>query len=125
MAEPRIFENAAGAAADADARDQIRMMSFAPTPVSSVPSTRTSKVFERVCSRHWVASTCSTWLVPMPKAKRAESAMRGGMAIAANHRHAGLSQALLRADDMNDALLRAMRAEKAGCRNRGSSFRTE
>ena len=43
-------------------------MSFAETPGFSVPSTRTWNVFDFRCSRHWVASTCSTSLVPMPNA---------------------------------------------------------
>ena len=44
-----------------------RMMSFAVTPGRSVPSTRTSQVRGLRCSRHWVASTWPTSLVPMPK----------------------------------------------------------
>ena len=38
--------------------------------------------------------------------QRAERAMRGGMAVAANHGRAGQSESLLRADDVDDALLR-------------------
>ncbi len=37
-------------------------------PKPSVPSTRTSMFFAGRCSRVWVASTCSTSDVPMPKA---------------------------------------------------------
>ncbi len=43
-------------------------MSLAVTPGPSRPSTRTRIVRGSPCSRHWVASTCSTSLVPMPKA---------------------------------------------------------
>src|SRR6266436_48535 len=46
-----------------------RIKSFAETPGRSRPSTRTCRVRGRRCSRHWVASTCATSLVPMPKAK--------------------------------------------------------
>ena len=45
-----------------------RMMSLAETPGRKPPSTRTWKVCDRRWSRHWVASTCSTSLVPMPNA---------------------------------------------------------
>ena len=45
-----------------------RIRSFAVTPGASAPSTRTSNVFGRCWSKHWVASTCPTSLVPMPKA---------------------------------------------------------
>ena len=44
------------------------MTSFAPTPRGSAPSTRTCIVFGRRWSRHCVARTCSTSLVPMPNA---------------------------------------------------------
>ena len=47
---------------------RARMMSLALTPAASRPSTRTSYVFGRRWSRHWVARTISTSLVPMPKA---------------------------------------------------------
>ena len=45
-----------------------RMMSLAVTPSGSSPSTRTSIVFGLRCGTVCVASTCSTSLVPMPKA---------------------------------------------------------
>ena len=45
-----------------------RMMSLALTPAASRPSTRTSYVFGRRWSRHWVARTISTSLVPIPNA---------------------------------------------------------
>ncbi len=45
-----------------------RMMSFAETPVLSEPLRCTRNVFDGRCSRHCVASTFSTSLVPMPKA---------------------------------------------------------
>src|SRR4029078_4023759 len=45
-----------------------RITSFADTPGRSVPSTRTSNVFGRVCSRHCDASTCATCDVPIPNA---------------------------------------------------------
>ena len=45
-------------------------MSLAVTPVPNGPSTRTSIAFIFFCSRHWVASTCSTSEVPMPCARQ-------------------------------------------------------
>ena len=41
-------------------------MSFAPTPRAGWPSTLTSMFFAFFASSVWVASTCSTSLVPMP-----------------------------------------------------------
>ena len=45
-----------------------RMTSLAVTPGGRSPSTLTAIHFGRLCGRVWVASTCSTSLVPMPKA---------------------------------------------------------
>ena len=45
-----------------------RMMSFALQFAGSSPSTVTAIHFGRLCGSVWVASTCSTSLVPMPKA---------------------------------------------------------
>ena len=41
---------------------------MAVTPMGSWPVTVTAIVFGRICGSVWVASTCSTSLVPMPKA---------------------------------------------------------
>ncbi len=46
-----------------------RMRSLAVTPKCSRPSMRSSSVLGFCCKRVCVASTCSTSLVPMPKAK--------------------------------------------------------
>ena len=43
--------------------------------------------------------------------QRAERAMRGGMRIAAHHGHAGQGQALLGADDVDDALAEVVHLE--------------
>ena len=43
-------------------------MSLAVTPGPTCPSTLTSMFFIFRCRRHWVAITCSTSEVPMPKA---------------------------------------------------------
>ena len=44
------------------------MMSLAVTPGATGHRPAPRKVFGRFCSRHCVARTCSTSLVPMPKA---------------------------------------------------------
>ena len=46
----------------------VRITSFGPEPVGSSPSTVTAMVAGRACGSVWVARTCSTSLVPMPKA---------------------------------------------------------
>ena len=59
-----------------------------------------------------VANTSRTWLVPMPKAKSAEGAVGAGVAVAASERHARLGKPELRSDDVDDALVHAVQAEK-------------
>ena len=73
-------------------------MSFAVQPGGSVPSTRTSMFFAGFCSKVCVASTCSTSEVPIPNASAPMRAMRAGMGIAANDRHARQGNPLLRPD---------------------------
>jgi hypothetical protein len=69
MALAHVLDDVAGRAADADLRDEREDdVLGADARASSVPSTRTSSVFGLRCSRHCVARTCSTSLVPMPKA---------------------------------------------------------
>ena len=50
--------------------------------------------------------------------QRAERAVRGRVAIAADHRHARLRESQLRSDHVHDALLLAVKAEAAECRTR-------
>ena len=86
-----------------------RIISLAETPFLSVPSTRTANVFEGRCSRHCVASTCSTSRGADAERQCTKCSVRRGMAIAANHRHPRLRQPLLRPDHVDDPLLRAMK----------------
>ena len=83
-----------------------RIRSLAVTPGGSAPSTVTAMVLKGFSGSVCVASTCSTSLVPIPKAKRAERAVRRGVAVAADDRHPGLGEPELRADDVDDALVR-------------------
>ena len=46
-----------------------RIRSLAVTPAGSRPATSTARVRGFFCSRHCVASTCPTSVVPMPKAR--------------------------------------------------------
>ena len=48
----------------------------------------------------------------MPNAQRTERAVRRGVAVAAHDGHAGLRQALLGADDVDDAPVRVAHAEE-------------
>ncbi len=52
----------------------------------------------------WVASTCSTSEVPIAVGQRPEGAMRRGVAVAAHDGLARQGEALLRSDDVDDAL---------------------
>ncbi len=69
------------------------MTSLAVTPRPRWPSTRSSNVLGLDCSSVCVASTCSTSLVPMPKARGAEGAVGGSVAVAADDGHARLGDA--------------------------------
>ena len=64
-----VFEDAAGAAADADLRDQREddVLGRDARLQRAIDAARWN-VFDVRCSRHCVASTFSTSLVPMPKA---------------------------------------------------------
>ena len=55
--------------------------------------------------------------------QRAERAVRGRVAVAADDGHAGLRDAQLRPDDVHDALMRAAQAVETECRIRCSSSR--
>ena len=70
----------------------------------SVPSTRTSMFFAGFCNRVWVASTCSTSEVPMPKARAPSAPWVEVWQIAADDGHARQRGAKLGADDVHDAL---------------------
>jgi hypothetical protein len=54
---------------------------------------------QRLCRQHMLDFRCADAM-----SQRAESAVGGGVAVAADDGHAGLGQALLRPDDMDDTL---------------------
>ena len=81
-----------------------RMMSFAVTPAGSCPSTVTRMFFAFFWISVCVASTCSTSRGADAVGERAERAMGRGVAVAADDRRARQGEALLRPDDVDDAL---------------------
>ena len=62
-------------------------------------------VLKGAMGRVWVARTCSTWEVADAEGEGPEGAVGGGMGVAADHGHAGLGQAQLRADGVDDSLV--------------------
>ena len=82
-----------------------RMMSLAVTPCGSSPSTAMRKVLGFDCGKVCVARTCSTSLVPMPKASAPNAPCVRGVRVAADDGHARLGDAEFGADDMHDALI--------------------
>ncbi len=82
-----------------------RMMSLAVTPGRRVPSTLMAMVLNGFRDSVWVAMTCSTSDGADAHREGAEGAVGGGVRVAADHGHAGLGEAQLRADHVDDALL--------------------
>ncbi len=81
-----------------------RMMSFAVTPAGNCPSTVTRMFFAFFWISVCVASTCSTSRGADAVGERAERAMGRGVAVAADDRGSRQGEALLRPDDVDDAL---------------------
>ncbi len=81
-----------------------RMTSLAVTPSPSAPSTATRMFLALDWISVWVASTCSTSDVPMPWASAPKAPWVDGVAVAADDRRARQGEALLRPDDVDDAL---------------------
>ena len=82
-----------------------RMMSFAVTPVGSLPSTEMRKVFglrlrQRLRGQHVLHFAGAD-----AERQRAERAVGRGVRVAADDGHAGLGDAELRPDHVHDALL--------------------
>ena len=89
---------------------RFRIMSFAPTPFLQC-SFHAHFVGNRRTLQQALARQNVLHLAGADaERQRAESAMRGCVAVAANDRHPRLRQALLRPDDVDDPLFLAMRA---------------
>ena len=69
IAEPRYSNTYPVPPATPICAISARIISLEDTPWLRTPSTRTSQVLGRFCSRHWLARTCSTSEVPMPNAR--------------------------------------------------------
>ena len=65
----------------------------------------TAMVLAFCCGRVWVARTCSTSLVPMPKARQAQRPVGGGVRVPADDGHAGLGHPQFGSDHVDDALV--------------------
>ena len=89
---------------------RFRMMSFAVTPVAQLALDQhligLRLALQQALRRQHVLDFAGA----DAERERAESAMRRGVAVAADYRHAGLREAAFRSDDVNDALLLAMEA---------------
>ena len=81
-----------------------RMTSLAVEPGWRSPSTVIAIRFGRICGQRLRGEHMLDLARADAEGKRAERAMRRGVAVAANDRHAGQGEALLGTDDMNDAL---------------------
>ena len=82
-----------------------RIRSLAVTPSRASPSKRIAHRLAACAGPGvWVASTCSTSLVPMPNASAPNAPCVAVWRVAADDRHARLGDAELGADDVDDAL---------------------
>ena len=89
-----------------------RIRSLAVTPGGSAPSTLMAKVFGLRCSRHWVASTWPTSVLPMPKARAPNAPWVLVWLSPQTMVMPGWRGAELRADDVHDAAPRIAHAEQ-------------
>ena len=87
-------------------------MSFAVTPGASAPSTVIAIVLNGLSGNVWVASTCSTSLVPMPKASAPKAPCVEVCESPQTIVMPGWVEPELRADDVHDALLRIAHREQ-------------
>ena len=81
-----------------------RIRSLAVTPSGRSPSTRDAHVLGRLLDQRLGRQHMLDLGRADAEGQRAEGAMGRGVAVAADDGHAGLGQALLRADDVHDAL---------------------
>ncbi len=81
---------------------------MAVTPPGSLPLKSTRQVLGRSCSRHWVARTCSTSLVPMPNASAPNAPWVAVWLSPHTMVIPGWVQPQLRPDDVHDAALRVV-----------------
>ena len=85
----------------------VRATSLALTPGANSPSTVTAMVAGRFWGSDWVASTCSTSLVPMPKARAPNAPWVEVWLSPQTMVMPGLGPPLLGPDHVDDALIGA------------------
>ena len=90
-----------------------RMMSLAETPGLSAPSTSHLEGFRRALQQALRGQHVLHFAGADAEGQRAERAVRGGVAVAADDGHAGLRESQLGADDVHDALAVAVDAQAA------------
>jgi hypothetical protein len=87
---------------------RARMMSLAETPGFSVAVHENAERFRGPLQQALGGEDVFDFAGADAEGQRAESAVRGGVAVAADHGHAGLRQAQFRSDDVHDALMAGM-----------------
>ena len=108
-----VFDHVAGAAADADFADDGENDVFGGDAVAGAcPARRSAWFWISICERHLRGQHVFHFAGADAESQRAERAVRGGVAIAADDGVAGLRDAQLGADDMNDALICAVHVEQ-------------
>ena len=100
-----VLDDVALPAARARVGDEREHQVLGGHAAGRLPLIVTAIVLGLACISVCVASTCSTSDGADAERDRAERAVRAGVAVAADDRHAGLGQAELRADHVHDALL--------------------
>ena len=93
-----------------------RITSFAATFAPSAPSTVMRSVRGRLCQSVCVASTCDTSVAPMPKASAPKAPCVEVWLSPHTISMPGCVEALLRSDDVHDALARVAEAEHGDAR---------
>ena len=106
IASPRVLEDVAGPAADADPRDQ-REDDVLGADAGGEPAVDPDLVGLRVALEERLGREDHLDLArPDPERERPERAVRARVRVAAHDRHPRLGQPELRADDVDDALCR-------------------
>ena len=118
----RVFEDAARSAADADAGNQrenniLRRDAGVQRAIHLHLERLRFALQQTLRGQHMFHFTGAD-----AKCERAECAVRGGVAVAADHGHAGLSQTEFGSDDMDNSLACAMYAQTADAEIRAIGF---
>ena len=107
-----VFGDVAGAAADADFSDDGENDVFGGDAVGALAVDHDVQVLERDCDQALGGEHVLDFAGADAEGQRAERAVRGSVAVAADDGLAGLGDAQLRADDVHDALIFAVHVEQ-------------